>query len=250
MNKIDVKYVNFFYGDFQVLKDISMMIEEKLVVVFIGLFGCGKFIFFCLFNCMNDFIFGFCLEGEILIDGRNIYDKFVQVDELCKSVGMVFQCFNLFLKSIFENVVYGFWVNGVKDNEFICYRVEEILKGVVLWDEVKNKLKEFVFVLFGGQQQWLCIVCVMVVFFLVLFMDELVLVLDFIFIVKVEELIYELKKEYIIVIVIYNMQQVVCVSDKIVFFYMGNMVEYDDMKKIFMNLGKEVIQNYIIGCFG
>lgn len=142
MNKIDAKHVNFFYGDFQALKDISMTIEEKSVVAFIGPSGCGKSTFLRLFNRMNDLIPGSRLEGEILIDGRNIYDKSVQVDELRKSVGMVFQRPNPFPKSIFENVAYGLRVNGVKDNEFIRHRVEETLKGAALWDEVKNKLKE------------------------------------------------------------------------------------------------------------
>ena len=207
MNKIDAKHVNFFYGDFQALKDISMTIEEKSVVAFIGPSGCGKSTFLRLFNRMNDLIPGSRLEGEILIDGRNIYDKSVQVDELRKSVGMVFQRPNPFPKSIFENVAYGLRVNGVKDNEFIRHRVEETLKGAALWDEVKNKL-------------------------------------------KVEELIHELKKEYTIVIVTHNMQQAARVSDKTAFFYMGNMVEYDDTKKIFTNPGKEATQNYITGRFG
>lgn len=149
MNKIDAKHVNFFYGDFQALKDISMAIEEKSVVAFIGPSGCGKSTFLRLFNRMNDLIPGSRLEGEILIDGRNIYDKSVQVDELRKSVGMVFQRPNPFPKSIFENVAYGLRVNGVKDNEFIRHRVEETLKGAALWDEVKNKLKESAFALSG-----------------------------------------------------------------------------------------------------
>ena len=198
MNKIDAKHVNFFYGDFQALKDISMTIEEKSVVAFIGPSGCGKSTFLRLFNRMNDLIPGSRLEGEILIDGRNIYDKSVQVDELRKSVGMVFQRPNPFPKSIFENVAYGLRVNGVKDNEFIRHRVEETLKGAALW----------------------------------------------------EELIHELKKEYTIVIVTHNMQQAARVSDKTAFFYMGNMVEYDDTKKIFTNPGKEATQNYITGRFG
>ena len=153
MNKIDAQHVNFFYGDFQALKDISMAIEEKAVVAFIGPSGCGKSTFLRLFNRMNDLIPGARLEGKIQIDGVNIYDKSVQVDELRKNVGMVFQRPNPFPKSIFENVAYGLRVNGVKDNEFIRHRVEETLKGAALWDEVKNKLKESAFALSGGQQQ-------------------------------------------------------------------------------------------------
>ena len=245
MNKIDAKHVNFFYGDFQALKDISMAIEEKSVVAFIGPSGCGKSTFLRLFNRMNDLIPGSRLEGEILIDGRNIYDKSVQVDELRKSVGRVFQ------RHIqFENVAYGLRVNGVKDNEFIRHRVEETLKGAALWDEVKNKLKESAFALSGGQQQRLCIARAMAVSPSVLLMDEPASALDPISTAKVEELIHELKKEYTIVIVTHNMQQAARVSDKTAFFYMGNMVEYDDTKKIFTNPGKEATQNYITGRFG
>lgn len=236
MNKIDAKHVNFFYGDFQALKDISMTIEEKSVVAFIGPSGCGKSTFLRLFNRMNDLIPGSRLEGEILIDGRNIYDKSVQVDELRKSVGMVFQRPNPFPKSIFENVAYGLRVNGVKDNEFIRHRVEETLKGAALWDEVKNKLKESAFALSGGQQQRLCIARAMAVSPSVLLMDEPASALDPISTANV--------------IVTHNMQQAARVSDKTAFFYMGNMVEYDDTKKIFTNPGKEATQNYITGRFG
>ena len=201
MNKIDAQHVNFFYGDFQALKDISMAIEEKAVVAFIGPSGCGKSTFLRLFNRMNDLIPGARLEGKIQIDGVNIYDKSVQVDELRKNVGMVFQRPNPFPKSIFENVAYGLRVNGVKDNEFIRHRVEETLKGAALWDEVKNKLKESAFALSGGQQQRLCIARAMAVSPSVLLMDEPASALDPISTAKVEELIHELKKEYTIVIV-------------------------------------------------
>ena len=155
--KIDARDVNFWYGDFHALKGISMEIEEKSVVAFIGPSGCGKSTFLRLFNRMNDLIPATRLTGEIRIDGENIYDKGVQVDELRKNVGMVFQRPNPFPKSIFENVAYGLRVNGVKDNAFIRQRVEETLKGAALWDEVKDKLKESAFALSGGQQQRLCI---------------------------------------------------------------------------------------------
>lgn len=155
--KIDARDVNFWYGDFHALKGISMEIEEKSVVAFIGPSGCGKSTFLRLFNRMNDLIPATRLTGEIRIDGENIYDKGVQVDELRKNVGMVFQRPNPFPKSIFENVAYGLRVNGVKDNAFIRQRVEETLKGAALWDEVKDKLKESAFALSGGQKQRLCI---------------------------------------------------------------------------------------------
>ena len=233
MNKIDAKHVNFFYGDFQALKDISMTIEEKEVVAFIGPSGCGKSTFLRLFNRMNDLIPGSRLEGEILIDGRNIYDKSVQVDELRKNVGMVFQRPNPFPKSIFENVAYGLRVNGVKDNEFIRHRVEETLKGAALWDEVKNKLKESAFALSGGQQQRLCIARAMAVSPSVLLMDEPASALDPISTAKVEELIHELKKEYTIVIVTHNMQQAARISDKTAFFLLGEIIEYNDTTELF-----------------
>ncbi len=161
--KIDARDVNFWYGDFHALKGISMQIEEKSVVAFIGPSGCGKSTFLRLFNRMNDLIPATRLEGEIRIDGQNIYAKGVEVDELRKNVGMVFQRPNPFPKSIFENVAYGLRVNGVKDNAFIRQRVEETLKGAALWDEVKDKLKESAYALSGGQQQRLCIARAMAV---------------------------------------------------------------------------------------
>lgn len=250
MNKIEAKQVNFFYGDFQALKDISMDIRENSVVAFIGPSGCGKSTFLRLFNRMNDLIPHTRLEGEIRIGGQNIYGKSVAVDELRKNVGMVFQRPNPFPKSIFENVAYGLRVNGVKDNDFIRRRVEETLRGAALWDEVKDKLKESAYALSGGQQQRLCIARAMAVSPSVLLMDEPASALDPISTAKVEELIHELKKDYTIVIVTHNMQQAARVSDKTAFFYMGRMVEYDDTKKIFTNPGEEATQNYITGRFG
>ena len=250
MNKIDARDVNFYYGNFHALTVIRMQIEEKSVVAFIGPSGCGKSTFLRLFNRMNDLIPDTRLNGEILIDGKNIYDKDIQVDELRKNVGMVFQRPNPFPKSIFENVAYGLRVNGVKDKEFIRNRVEETLKGAALWNEVKDKLKESAFALSGGQQQRLCIARAMAVSPSVLLMDEPASALDPISTAKVEELIHELKNDYTIVIVTHNMQQASRISDKTAFFYMGEMVEYDDTKKIFTNPGKEATQNYITGRFG
>ena len=227
--KIDARDVNFWYGDFHALKGISMEIEEKSVVAFIGPSGCGKSTFLRLFNRMNDLIPATRLEGEIRIDGHNIYAKGVEVDELRKNVGMVFQ---------------------VKDNAFIRQRVEETLKGAALWDEVKDKLKESAYALSGGQQQRLCIARAMAVSPSVLLMDEPASALDPISTAKVEELIHELKKDYTIVIVTHNMQQAARVSDKTAFFYLGEMVEYGDTKRIFTNPEKEATQNYITGRFG
>ena len=250
MNKIDAKHVNFFYGDFQALKDISMTIEEKSVVAFIGPSGCGKSTFLRLFNRMNDLIPGTRLTGEIRIDGKNIYDKSVDVDALRKDVGMVFQRPNPFPKSIFENVAYGLRVNGVKDREFICHRVEEALKGAALWNEVKHKLKESAYALSGGQQQRLCIARAMAVEPSVLLMDEPASALDPISTAKIEELICELSQQTTIIIVTHSMQQAARVSNKTAFFYLGEMVEYGDTKKIFTHPDKEATQNYITGRFG
>ena len=248
--KIDARDVNFWYGDFHVLKGISMDIEEKSVIAFIGPSGCGKSTFLRLLNRMNDLIPDTRLTGEIRIDGQDIYGKGVQVDELRKNVGMVFQRPNPFPKSIFENVAYGLRVNGVTDNSFIRQRVEESLRGAALWEEVKDKLKVSAYALSGGQQQRLCIARAMAVSPSVLLMDEPASALDPISTAKVEELIHELKEQYTIVIVTHNMQQAARVSDKTAFFYLGQMVEFDDTKKIFTNPEKVETQNYITGRFG
>lgn len=250
MDKIDVKDVNFYYGDFQALKGINMQIKEKSVVAFIGPSGCGKSTFLRLFNRMNDLIPNTRMEGQILIDNEDIYAKGVPVDELRKNVGMVFQRPNPFPKTIFENVAYGLRVNGIKDNEFIRHRVEETLKGAALWNEVKDKLKESAFALSGGQQQRLCIARAMAVSPSVLLMDEPASALDPISTAKVEELIHELKKDYTIVIVTHNMQQAARVSDKTAYFYLGEMIEFDNTKKIFTNPAQISTQNYITGRFG
>jgi phosphate transport system ATP-binding protein len=250
MNKIDVKDVNFYYGDFHALKGINMQIKEKSVVAFIGPSGCGKSTFLRLFNRMNDLIPNTRMEGQILIDNDDIYAKGVPVDELRKNVGMVFQRPNPFPKTIFENVAYGLRVNGIKDNEFIRHRVEETLKGAALWNEVKDKLKESAFALSGGQQQRLCIARAMAVSPSILLMDEPASALDPISTAKVEELIHELKKDYTIVIVTHNMQQAARVSDRTAYFYLGEMIEFDDTKKIFTNPAQISTQNYITGRFG
>ena len=247
-NKIETLDVNFWYGDFHALKGISMDIEEKSVIAFIGPSGCGKSTFLRLLNRMNDLIPDTRLTGEIRIDGQDIYGK--GVHELRKNVGMVFQRPNPFPKSIFENVAYGLRVNGITDNAFIRQRVEETLKGAALWDEVKDKLKVSAYALSGGQQQRLCIARAMAVSPSVLLMDEPASALDPISTAKVEELIHELKKQYTIVIVTHNMQQAARVSDNTAFFYMGQMVEFGDTRKIFTNPDKVETQNYITGRFG
>lgn len=250
MIKIDAKDVNFYYGDFQALKHISMEIMPNTSVAFIGPSGCGKSTFLRLFNRMNDLIPGTRLEGEIRIDGRDIYDKSEKVDRLRKNVGMVFQKPNPFPKTIYENVAYGLRVNGIKDETYIEETVVRTLRQVVLWEEVKDKLKESAFALSGGQQQRLCIARALAVSPSILLMDEPTSALDPISTGKIEDLIHELKKEYTIVIVTHNMQQAARVSDKTGYFYLGELIEYDNTRKIFTNPEKESTQNYITGRFG
>ena len=250
MGKIEAKEVHFHYGTFHALKGISMDIPEHKVVAFIGPSGCGKSTFLRLFNRMNDLIPGTRLDGSIRIDGRDIYAPGTDVNDLRKNVGMVFQRPNPFPKSIFDNIAYGLRVNGIKDKEFIRQRVEESLRGAALWDEVKNKLNASAYALSGGQQQRLCIARAMAVSPSVLLMDEPASALDPISTAKVEELICELRKEVTIVIVTHNMQQASRVSDMTAFFYMGELVEYDETKTIFTNPHEEATQNYITGRFG
>ena len=250
MTKIEAKNVDFYYGQFHALKNISMSIGSNEVVAFIGPSGCGKSTFLRLFNRMNDLIPGSRLEGKIEIDGKDIYGKDINVDVLRKNVGMVFQRPNPFPKSIDENVAYGLRVNGVKDESFISERVEQSLRGAALWDEVKDKLKKSAYALSGGQQQRLCIARAMANSPSVLLMDEPASALDPISTAKIEELIHEIKKDYTIVIVTHNMQQATRVSDKTAFFYLGSLIEYDATSKMFTNPSKEETQNYITGRFG
>ena len=250
MNKIEAKNVDFYYGSFHALKNISIDIPSNEVVAFIGPSGCGKSTFLRLFNRMNDLIPGTRLEGKIIIDGHDIYAPSINVDVLRKNVGMVFQRPNPFPKSIYENVAYGLRVNGIKDKAFLQERVETALKGAALWDEVKDKLKESAYALSGGQQQRLCIARAMAVEPSVLLMDEPASALDPISTAKIEELICELSEQTTVVIVTHSMQQAARVSNKTAFFYLGEMIEYGETKKIFTHPEKEATQNYITGRFG
>ncbi len=247
---IEAKDINFYYGNFHALKGINMKMEAKTVTAFIGPSGCGKSTFLRLFNRMNDLIPDTKLTGECLIDGVNIYDKNVRVDDLRKKVGMVFQKPNPFPKSIFENVAYGLRVNDMGDKHFIEQRVEESLKAAALWDEVKDKLKKSAFELSGGQQQRLCIARALAVSPSILLMDEPASALDPISTSKIEELIHILKEDYTIVIVTHNMQQAARVSDNTGFFMLGELVEYSNTKKMFLSPEKIETQNYITGRFG
>lgn len=249
-NKLEAKNLDAYYGDFHALKNINLDMEEKAVTAFIGPSGCGKSTFLRTFNRMNDYIDGFRVEGQILLDGKDIYQKNIRVDELRKEVGMVFQKPNPFPKSIFENVVYGLKIQGIKKKSVLEEAVETSLKRAALWDEVKDKLHKSALALSGGQQQRLCIARALAISPSVLLMDEPASALDPISTAKVEELIYELKNDYTIVIVTHNMQQAGRVSDYTAFFYMGELVEFNKTKTIFTSPKDERTQNYITGRFG
>ena len=249
-NKLEAINLDAYYGDFQALKGINIAMEEKNVTAFIGPSGCGKSTFLRTFNRMNDYIDGFRIEGEILMDGRNIYAKEVRVDELRKEVGMVFQKPNPFPKSIFENVVYGLKIQGIKKKAILEEAAEKSLKRAALWNEVKDNLNKSALALSGGQQQRLCIARALAISPSVLLMDEPASALDPLSTAKIEELIYELKSDYTIVIVTHNMQQAGRVSDNTAFFYMGELVEYAKTKTMFTSPQDNRTQNYITGRFG
>ena len=249
-HKLAAKEVNAYYGDFHALKNISLAMEEKAVTAFIGPSGCGKSTFLRVFNRMNDYIEGFRLEGEILLDDRSIYHKNIRTDELRKEVGMVFQKPNPFPKSIFENVVYGLRIQGVSKKKVLEEAVERSLKQAALWEEVKDNLYKSALALSGGQQQRLCIARALAIEPTVLLMDEPASALDPISTAKIEELIYELKDQYTIVIVTHNMQQAGRVSDHTAFFLSGELIEHSKTKSLFTSPKDTRTQNYITGRFG
>lgn len=249
--KIETKGVNLYYGEFHALKNINMQITEKSVTALIGPSGCGKSTYLRLFNRMNDLIKDVRINGEVLIDKKDIYKiKSSDIDQLRRNVGMVFQKPNPFPKSIFENVAYGLRVNGISDKKIIEEQVEKSLKQAALWDEVKDKLKKSAFEISGGQQQRLCIARALAVEPEVILMDEPASALDPISTSKIEQLIYELKNDFTIIIVTHNMQQASRVSDYTGFFLLGDLIEYDKTKKIFTNPENQQTENYITGRFG
>ncbi|TDE31818.1 phosphate ABC transporter ATP-binding protein [Flavobacterium ranwuense] len=250
MHKIESKNINFYYGETQALHDVSLSMKENTVTALIGPSGCGKSTYLRLLNRMNDLIDNTNLTGSILIDGQDIYAKNTNVDDLRKNVGMVFQKPNPFPKSIFENVAYGLKVNGITDKKIIEERVITSIEQVALWGEVKDKLKKSAFELSGGQQQRLCIARALAIQPSILLMDEPTSALDPISTSKIEELIYELKNKYTIVIVTHNMQQAGRVSDTTAFFYMGELIEYDKTKTIFTKPSQKQTEDYITGRFG
>jgi phosphate transport system ATP-binding protein len=249
--KIDVDRLSFFYGDKRALEDISIKMQPNVVTAFIGPSGCGKSTFLRTLNRMNDIIPGTRVEGTVLIDGVNIYDPGLDVVGLRRRVGMVFQKSNPFPKSIFENVAYGLRINNLtRSKSELADRVEESLKAAAIWDEVKDRLHESALALSGGQQQRLCIARALAVRPKVLLMDEPASALDPIATQRIEELIYDLKKDYTIAIVTHNMQQAARVSDYTAFFWLGKLVEFGRTEKIFTAPGEKLTEDYVTGRFG
>lgn len=248
--KMSAADLDFYYGDFKALKDINLSFKEKKVTALIGPSGCGKSTFLRCLNRMNDLIAGTRVDGRVLLDDMNIYTPKLDVVDLRRRVGMVFQKPNPFPKSIFENVAYGLRVNGWKNNSDIADRVEESLRQGALWDEVKDRLQESALGLSGGQQQRLCIARALAVRPEVLLMDEPASALDPIATQKIEELIHELKDALTIIIVTHNMQQAARVSDVTAFFYMGELIEADSTETIFTRPKNKQTEDYITGRFG
>ena len=248
---IEVEGVDFHYGKTKALHGINLKIPEKRVTAFIGPSGCGKSTLLRCFNRMNDLIdYARVTAGTIKIEGVNINKPEVDVIELRKRVGMVFQKSNPFPKSIYENIAYGLRIGGVREKSVLDQTVESSLKGAALWDEVKNRLQESALGLSGGQQQRLCIARALAVKPEVILMDEPCSALDPIATAKVEELIDELKEDFTIVIVTHNMQQATRCSDMTAFFYLGNLVEFGPTEKMFSNPSQKQTEDYISGRFG
>ena len=250
--KIEVNQMNFYYGDAIALNDINMKIQSNHVTALIGPSGCGKSTFLRTLNRMNELIDDVKVEGEIIIDGHDIYKSGMDVVELRKKIGMIFQKSNPFPKSIYENVAFGLRIGGLskKSKNELDEIIERSLMHAALWDEVKDRLNESAFGLSGGQQQRLCIARALAIEPEILLMDEPASALDPISTAKIEELIHELKKNYTIVIVTHNLQQAARVSDQTAFFYLGKLIEFDKTTKIFTNPSKKQTEDYITGRFG
>jgi len=249
--KVAVRNLDFFYGRTQALHSISLEIPERIVMAFIGPSGCGKSTFLRTLNRMNDVIPGTRVEGQVLIDDHNVYEVGTDVVELRRKVGMVFQKSNPFPKSIFENVAYGLRINRLTSSHSeLEARVEEALRDAALWNEVKDRLKTSALSLSGGQQQRLCIARALAIRPEVLLMDEPASALDPIATSKIEELVFDLKKQYTIVIVTHNMQQAARVSDTTAFFLLGKLIEVNSTEKVFTAPNEKVTEDYITGRFG
>jgi phosphate transport system ATP-binding protein len=242
--------VNLWYGAAHALRGITLDIREKLVTAFIGPSGCGKSTFLRCLNRMNDLIDGVRLAGRLEIGGVDIYGPGVDVIELRRRVGMVFQKSNPFPKSVFDNVAYGLRLLGGHGRDEIAGRVEKSLRGAALWDEVKDRLHTSALSLSGGQQQRLCIARAIAIEPDILLMDEPASALDPLATARIEDLILELKQRYTIVIVTHNMQQATRISDQTAFFYLGQLIEFDSTARIFTNPGKKQTEDYVTGRFG
>src|ERR1017187_6921541 len=247
---IEISRLSLFYGSSQALKDISLNIRECVVTAFIGPSGCGKSTLLRCLNRMNDLIDGVCTEGTIHIGGHDINALDVDVIELRKRVGMVFQKSNPFPKSIYDNVAYGLRLQGLKARAELDAAVEASLRSAALWDEVKDRLRGSALGLSGGQQQRLCIARAIAIQPEIILMDEPASALDPLATSRIEELILELKKDFTIVIVTHNMQQAARISDFTAFFYIGELIEYDTTVKIFTNPAKKQTEDYVTGRFG
>jgi len=247
---METKDLNLYYGDLHALKNINIPIYEKKITALIGPSGCGKSSFIRCLNRMNDLVPNSRIEGIITLDGKNIYDKDVDVVDLRKRVGMVFQKPNPFPMSIYDNVAFGPRIHGIKDKKTLDKIVEDSLKKAALWDEVKNDLNKSGFELSGGQQQRLCIARTIAVKPDVILMDEPTSALDPISTQKIEDLMVELKKDFTVVVVTHNMQQASRVSDYTAFFLMGEVIEFDETEKIFLEPSRKETEDYISGKFG
>ncbi|WP_096023770.1 phosphate ABC transporter ATP-binding protein PstB [Campylobacter lanienae] len=246
----DINKLNLHYGAFHALKNINMEIAKGEVTAFIGPSGCGKSTFIKTLNRMNDLVEGCKIEGEILFHDRDIYSKDYDINLLRKRVGMVFQKPNPFAMSIYDNITFGPKTHGIKDKDTLDSIVEKSLKDAALWDDLKDRLYSSALGLSGGQQQRLCIARTLAVDPEVILMDEPTSALDPISTAKIEELVLKLKKDYTIIIVTHNMQQAHRISDKTAFFLMGEVIEYDDTKKIFNKPKNKKTQDYVMGKFG
>ncbi len=250
MSIIVAKNLNLWYNTNQALKNVSIEIPEKSITALIGPSGCGKSTFLKTLNRMNDLVTGVRIEGEVLYNGQNIFDKAVDVNELRRDIGMVFQKPNPFPMSIYDNIAYGPRTHGIKNKVQLDEIVEESLRDAAIWDEVKDRLKKSALGLSGGQQQRLCIARALAVKPKVLLMDEPTSALDPISTSKIEDLATELKNKYTIVIVTHNMQQALRISDKTVFFLLGELIEYGDTEQMFSTPQNKKTEDYITGRFG
>ena len=248
--KIETRDLEVAYGGKPAIRDVSLQLVERQVTALIGPSGCGKSTFLRALNRMNELIPHTSVKGEILLDGRDVYDRHIDAVELRRRVGMVFQKSNPFPKSIFENVAYGLRVAGTSDRRVLAERVERSLRSAAIWDEVKDRLHDSALRLSGGQQQRLCIARALAVEPEVLLMDEPASALDPIATAKIEDLIHELKDRYTIVIVTHNMQQAARVSDRTAFFYMGELVEVGPTEQIFTTPREQRTEDYVTGKFG